>query len=281
MSGQLYLCATPIGNLGDITLRVLETLKSVDIIAAEDTRNTKKLLNYYNINTPLTSYHEHNKYEKGKKIVDYILNGKNIALVSDAGTPGISDPGEELVYMCYEEGITVTALPGAVAAITALTISGLGTKSFVFEGFLSGNKRDRIIQLDRINNETRTIILYEAPHKLKKTLLDLKDVIDLNRKVSICKEITKKHEKVIQKTLQEMIHFYEINEPKGEYVIVIEGKNIEIIEKEKIQEWEKISIEEHMNYYLEQSISKKDAMKKVAKDRGLSKRDIYNYCLKK
>lgn len=273
-AGMLYLCATPIGNLDDMTFRVLETLKSVDIIAAEDTRNTIKLLNRFEIKTAMTSYHEYNKTEKAFTLIDEMKAGKNIALVTDAGTPAISDPGEVLVRMCQEEGITVTSLPGACACITALTLSGLPTRRFCFEGFLPPDKKERAHILDALKNEERTAILYEAPHHLKGTLKELYDALG-DRKITLCRELTKKFETVLPLTLKSAVEYYEENEPKGEYVLVIEGRSLEDIRAEERAEWENLTIEEHMDIYLSKGIDKKEAMKMVAKDRGVSKRDIY------
>lgn len=278
MSGTLYLCATPIGNLEDMTFRAVRILKEVDLIAAEDTRNSIKLLNHFEIKTPMTSYHEYNKIEKGHKLVGRLLNGENIALITDAGTPGISDPGEELVRMCYEAGIMVTAVPGAAACITALTISGLPTRRFAFEAFLPTDKKERQTVLHGLKEETRTIILYEAPHRLLKTLQLLCEILG-NRKVSVCRELTKKHETVFQTTLADAVTYYGANEPKGECVIVIEGKSFRQIKEEETARWEELTVEEHMEYYMKQNMSKKDAMKQVAKDRGVSKRDIYQALL--
>ena len=276
MSGTLFLCATPIGNLEDMTFRVIRTLKEVDLIAAEDTRNSIKLLNHFEIQTPMTSYHEYNKFDKGRKLVDKLLEGQDIALITDAGTPGISDPGEELVRMCYDEGITVTSLPGAAACITALTLSGLSTRRFVFEAFLPTDKKDREWVLKGLEQEFRTMILYEAPHRLVKTLKLLRERLG-NRKVTVCRELTKRYETAFATTLEEAADYYEQHDPKGECVLVIEGKNREEAAQEGRDRWEEMSIEAHMEHYLSQGISKKDAMKKVAKDRGVQKRDIYNY----
>ena len=278
MSGILYLCATPIGNLEDMTFRAVRILKEVDLIAAEDTRNSIKLLNHFEIRTPMTSYHEYNKIEKGYKLVERLVNGENIALITDAGTPGISDPGEELVKMCQEAGITVTAVPGAAACITALTISGLATRRFAFEAFLPTDKKERQAVLEELKEETRTIILYEAPHRLLKTLTVLKEHLG-NRKISICRELTKKHETVFVATLEEAIGYYEENAPKGECVLVLEGKSREEIRAQEQAQWEEMDIEAHMEYYLEQGFDKKEAMKKVAKDRGIGKRDVYQALL--
>ncbi len=278
MAGKLYLCATPIGNLEDITFRVIRTLKEVDLIAAEDTRNSIKLLNHFEISTPMTSYHEYNKIEKGKKLVEKLQSGMNIALITDAGTPGISDPGEELVKMCYEAGIEVTSLPGAAACITALTLSGLSTRRFAFEAFLPSDKKEKQAVIRELLNETKTIILYEAPHRLVRTLQELHENLG-NRRITVCRELTKKHETAFLTTLAEAVLYYEENEPKGECVLVIEGKSREDIKKEEVAKWEEMSISEHMEYYLAREIDKKEAMKMVAKDRGISKRDVYQELL--
>ena len=276
MSGTLYLCATPIGNLEDMTFRVIRTLKEVDLIAAEDTRNSIKLLNHFEIQTPMTSYHEYNKYEKGRKLVEKLQDGMNIALITDAGTPGISDPGEELVKMCYEAGISVTSLPGAAACITALTLSGLSTRRFAFEAFLPTDKKEKELVLQEIERETRTIIMYEAPHRLLKTLKMLSERLGKERRITVCRELTKRHETAFATTLEEACAYYNEQPPKGECVLVIEGRSREQIAQEEKAQWEEMSIEEHMEHYLAQGIDKKEAMKKVAKDRGVSKRDIYN-----
>lgn len=274
MAGKLYLCATPIGNLEDITYRVVRILKEVDLIAAEDTRNSIKLLNHFEIKTPMTSYHEHNKIEKGHKLVEKMQSGMNIALITDAGTPGISDPGEELVKMCYDKGIEVTSLPGAAACITALTLSGLSTRRFAFEAFLPSDKKEKQQVLKELVNETRTMILYEAPHRLVRTLQELSDCLG-NRRITICRELTKKHETAFTTTISEAIIYYEANDPKGECVLVIEGRSREELRQEEVSKWEEMSIQEHMEYYLQQGMDKKEAMKQVAKDRGVSKRDVY------
>lgn len=276
MTGTLYLCATPIGNLEDMTFRVIRTLKEVDLIAAEDTRNSIKLLNHFEIQTPMTSYHEYNKYEKGRKLVERLLEGQNIALITDAGTPGISDPGEELVKMCYESGIPVTSLPGAAACITALTISGLSTRRFAFEAFLPSDKKEREQILRELETETRTMIFYEAPHRLVKTLKLLLEHLG-NRKITVCRELTKRHETAFAATLEDAVVYYEANAPKGECVLVLEGKSREQMQKEKRKQWEEMTIEDHMEVYEKQGMDKKSAMKAVAKDRGVSKRDIYQY----
>lgn len=278
MAGKLYLCATPIGNLEDMTFRVVRTLGEVDLIAAEDTRNSIKLLNHFEIKTPMTSYHEYNKIEKGKKLVEKLQEGMNIALITDAGTPGISDPGEELVKMCYEAGIEVTSLPGPAACITALTLSGLSTRRFAFEAFLPTDKKEKQAVLRELENETRTIIMYEAPHRLVKTLQELLENLG-NRKITVCRELTKKHETAFATTLEDAVRYYGENDPKGECVLVIEGRSREELRQEEVAKWEEMSIEEHMEYYLNQGVAKKEAMKLVAKDRGVSKRDIYQHLL--
>lgn len=279
MAGKLFLCATPIGNLEDITYRVVRTLKEVDLIGAEDTRNSIKLLNHFDIKTPMTSYHEFNKYDKAKVLVQDMLQGKNIALITDAGTPGISDPGEELVRQCYEAGIEVTSLPGAAACITALTMSGQKTRRFVFEAFLPKDKKEKQQALESLKNEVRTTIIYEAPHRLVKTLKELEKTIG-NRPLTICRELTKKYEEAFQTTISEAIEYYDSKEPKGEYVLVIAGKPMEEIQAEKREQWELMTIEEHVQFYMNQDMDKKTAMKMVAKDRGVSKRDIYNELIK-
>lgn len=278
MAGKLYLCATPIGNLEDMTYRVVRTLGEVDLIAAEDTRNSIKLLNHFEIKTPMTSYHEYNKIEKGKKLVEKLQSGMDIALITDAGTPGISDPGEELVKMCYEAGIEVTSLPGAAACITALTLSGLSTRRFAFEAFLPTDKKEKQAVLKELEDETRTIILYEAPHRLLRTLQEMLENLG-NRRITVCRELTKKYETAFATTLEEALSYYEANEPKGECVLVLEGKSRAELRQEEVAKWEEMSIQEHMDYYLNQGIDKKEAMKKVAKDRGIGKRDVYQQLL--
>ncbi len=274
MSGTLYLCATPIGNLEDITLRVIRTLKEVDLIAAEDTRHSIKLLNHFEIKTPMTSYHEFNKVEKARYLVEQLKAGVNIALITDAGTPGISDPGEELVKQAYAAGITVTSLPGACAAVTALTLSGLSTRRFTFEAFLPSDKKERQQVLEELKNDTRTVILYEAPHRLGKTLFELKEALG-DRNISIIKELTKLHETVWQTTLSEAITVFEKEEAKGEYVLVLEGRSNHELMEERQERWGAVALTEHMRIYMDQGMDKKEAMKAVAKDRGVSKRDIY------
>ena len=278
MQGTLYLCATPIGNLEDITFRVLRILKEVDVIAAEDTRNSIKLLNHFEIHTPMTSYHEYNKFDKGRELVEQLRAGKNIALITDAGMPGISDPGEELVKMCAEAGITVTVLPGACACVTALTLSGLGTRRFAFEAFLPSDKKERQNVLEELKSETRTMIIYEAPHRLRKTLGELRDTLG-NRRISVCRELTKKHETIFRTDLEAAIRHYEAEAPRGECVLVIEGRSREEMEKEKQAAWEQMTIAEHVALYEQQGIQHKEAMRLAAKDRGVSKRDIYQALL--
>lgn len=278
MAGKLYLCATPIGNLEDITFRVLRTLKEVDLIAAEDTRNSIKLLNHFEIKTPMTSYHEFNKIEKAYQLVDRMREGKNIALITDAGTPGISDPGEDIVRICYEEGIEVTSLPGPAACITALTMSGLPTRRFAFEAFLPRDKKERAAVLKQLKNETRTMIIYEAPHHLIKTLEELFEILG-DRKITVCRELTKRYEEKTLTTISECLNYYKENEPRGEYVLVIDGKTFKEMEEEERKAWETMSLEEHMAMYETQGTSHKEAMKLVAKDRGISKRDVYQALL--
>ncbi len=276
--GKLYLCATPIGNLEDITLRVLNTLKQVDLIAAEDTRNSIRLLNHFDIKTPMTSYHEYNKIEKAYRLVDKMRAGSNIAVITDAGTPGISDPGEELVRICYEEGIEVTSLPGPAACITALTMSGLPTRRFAFEAFLPKEKKERAAILRELKNETRTIILYEAPHRLTKTLQELLEALG-DRRISVCRELTKRYEEKTITTISESLAYYTENEPRGEYVLVVEGKTLGEVAREEQASWERMSLEEHMALYEEKGTPRKEAMRLVARDRGLSRREVYQALL--
>ncbi|MCM1496515.1 MAG: 16S rRNA (cytidine(1402)-2'-O)-methyltransferase [Bacteroides sp.] len=278
MPGQLYLCATPIGNLEDITYRVVRILQEVDLIAAEDTRNSIKLLNHFGIKTPMTSYHEYNKYDKARTLVGKLQEGQNVALITDAGTPGISDPGEELVRQCQEAGIPVTSLPGACACVTALTLSGLSTRRFCFEAFLPPEKKERAFILEGLRTETRTIILYEAPHRLVRTLEELLENLG-NRRATICRELTKKHETVFQTTLEEAAVFYTEHEPKGECVLVLEGVSFQALEEENRRQWEAMEIPEHVDFYMNQGMDKKAAMKQAAADRGISKRDIYQALL--
>mgnify|MGYP002795898269 FL=1 len=278
MKGKLYLCATPIGNLEDITFRVLRTLKEADLIAAEDTRNSRKLLNHFEIKTPMTSYHEYNKYEKGRWLIRQMEEGKQIALITDAGTPGISDPGEELVAMCWEAGVEVTSLPGPAACVTALTVSGLSTRRFSFEAFVPQDKKQRQEVLEEMKRDTRTLILYEAPHRLIKTLEELLKELG-NRRITVCRELTKKHETLFKTDLEKALDWYRENPPKGECVLVLEGISREEMKAEERSRWEDISVPDHMEFYLKQGMEKKEAMKQVAKDRGVSKRDIYGILL--
>ncbi len=280
MTGMLYLCATPIGNLGDMTPRVVETLREVDLIAAEDTRNSIKLLNHFEIKTSMTSYHEYNKVEKADYLVAQMQQGKDVALVTDAGTPGISDPGEVLVAKCHEAGIAVTSLPGAAACIAALTLSGLSTRRFCFEAFLPADKKEKAAILEELKEESRTIILYEAPHHLVRTLGELAEALG-NRRLTLCRELTKKFETVLPTTIEGALSLYEKEEPRGEYVLVIEGKSL-LQKREEVREsWLSMSIEEHMAYYTETGLDEKSAMKQVAKDRGVPKREIYQHLLTK
>lgn len=277
--GELYLCATPIGNLEDMTFRCIRILKEADVIAAEDTRNSIKLLNHFEIKTPMTSYHEFNKVEKARVLVDKMLHGETVALITDAGTPGISDPGEELVRQCVEAGIRVTPVPGAAACINALIISGMPTRRFCFEAFLPSDKKEKAEVLEQLKTEQRTIIIYEAPHRLIRTLTELEGTLGGMRKIAVCKELTKRHETVYRDTISGALNYYTINEPKGEYVLVIEGKSSEELVLEKRPAWDDMSIEEHMEMYTSKGMDRKEAMKQVAKDRGVSKRDIYNALL--
>lgn len=280
MAGMLYLCATPIGNLEDITLRVLRILQEADVIAAEDTRQTRKLLTHYEIRTPLTSYHEHNKMEKTPVLIKRMLEGETIALVTDAGTPAISDPGEDLARACYEAGIQVTSLPGPAAVITALTLSGMKARRFTFEGFLPTDKKERESVLARLADTTCTTVFYEAPHRLLKTLEVLEGVVGGQRKIAVCKELTKKHEKALRFTMEEALAFYTENPPRGEFVLVLDGADEDKLREERQDQWKEIPLTEHMQQYLDQGMDKKSAMKQVAKDRGVSKRDVYNALLK-
>ena len=276
--GKLYICATPIGNLGDMTPRAVEALKSVDLIAAEDTRNSIRLLNHFDIHTPMTSYHEYNRFEKADELVAKMLQGTSVAVITDAGTPCISDPGEVLVQKCVEAGIPVTSLPGPSAVITALTLSGFSVRRFVFEGFLppKPKKRDRAEALDRLKAETGTIVLYEAPHHLKETLKELEAALGPDRRIALCREMTKLHEEVVRTTIREAIEL----EPRGEYVLVIEGADPEKLQAETAARFDELSLEEHVQSYIDQGLDRKEAMKAAAKDRGLSRRDVYNALLK-
>ena len=278
MSGILYLVATPIGNLEDMTYRAVRILQEADLIAAEDTRNSVKLLQHFEISTPMTSYHEFNKIEKAKTLIEKLQEGQNIAVITDAGTPGISDPGEELVKMCYDSGIEVQTIPGAAACITAITSSGQACRRFSFEAFLPKDKKDRARVLEEMERETRTMIVYESPHHLKATLAELEECLG-DREITICRELTKKYEEKVKTTLSDANAFYKENDPRGEYVLVIAGKSKSQVQQEEQMKWENVSIEEHMEIYLSQGMDKKAAMKAVAKDRGVSKRDIYQALL--
>lgn len=278
MAGTLYLCATPIGNLEDMTFRAVRVLKEADLVAAEDTRNSRKLLEHFGIRTPMTSYHEYNKLEKGRKLVERLQEGRDIALITDAGTPGISDPGEELVRMCREAGIEVTVVPGAAACVAALVVSGLSTRRFAFEAFLPADKKERREVLEELKGETRTMVIYEAPHRLVKTLRLLLETLG-DRQVRVCRELTKKHETVFSALLSEAVSYYEAEEPRGECVLVVEGKSRKAIRDEEAAKWEDMSLGGHMAYYESQGMSRKEAMKCVAKDRGVGKREIYQALL--
>ena len=277
--GMLYLCATPIGNLKDITERVLETFQSVDVIAAEDTRNSIHLLTHFGIKTPLTSYHEYNKYDKAEVLIGRMRAGEDVALITDAGTPAISDPGEVLVQMCNDAGIRVTSLPGAAACITALTLSGLHTRRFCFEGFLPSDKKELADVLEDLKKEYRTIIVYEAPHHLKKTLSLLSDTLG-DRKITICRELTKKFETVMPTTFGKALEYYESEEPRGEYVLVIEGADRDAAKRELQSSFESMSVEDHVAMYEAKGFDRKAAMKKAAEDRGVPKREIYSILYK-
>ena len=274
MSGCLYLVATPIGNLEDMTFRAVRILQEADEIAAEDTRNSRKLLTHFDIHTSMTSYHEFNKYDKAEVLVQKMSEGRTIALITDAGTPGISDPGEVLVQRCYEAGIPVIPVPGACAAVNALVASGQGTRRFSFEAFLPQDKKERRQVLRELHAETRTIVLYEAPHRLVKTLEELAEVQG-DRPVTICKELTKKHESFRKTTLREALEFFQEEEPRGEYVLVIAGKTREEQEQERQAQFEDLSIPEHMAHFLEEGMTEKEAMKAVAQERGIPKREVY------
>ena len=278
MSGTLYLVATPIGNMEDMTYRAVRILSEVDLIACEDTRTSRKLLDHFDIHTPTTSYHEFNKIEKAPALLRALDEGKDVALISDAGSPGISDPGEELVAMCYGEGYNVSAIPGATASVVALTSSGQKTRRFAFEAFLPKDKKERRRVLEEMERETRTLIVYEAPHRLKETLKELHQALG-NRSITICRELTKKFEEHRKTTIEEAMAYYEQNDPRGEYVLIIAGKTKEEIAAEETARWEELSLEEHLQKYLDEGLEKKEAMKAVAKDRGVSKRDIYNSLL--
>lgn len=276
---MLYICGTPIGNLEDMTYRVVRVLSEVDLIAAEDTRQSVKLLNHFDIKTPLTSYYEHNKDVKGPQLIKLLQEGKDIALVTDAGMPGISDPGEDLIKLCYENDVPVTVVPGPTAVVTALVLSGLNSRSYIFEGFLPRNKKQRTEVLERLVDESRTTVFYEAPHHLVDTLESIYKTVG-DRNIAVARELTKKHETVNRGTVGEVLKYFKKNEPKGEFVLVLEGKDKEKIKEDKIASFEEMTIEEHFNMYIEQGMSEKDAMKQVAKDRGIGKRDVYAYIKK-
>ncbi len=278
MAGTLFVCATPIGNLGDMTPRVIECLKNVELIAAEDTRESLRLLNRFDIHTALTSYHEHNKFDKADKLISVLLEGKDVALVTDAGTPAISDPGEVLVRKCHEAGIRVTSLPGASALVTALSLSGLPSRRFVFEGFLPPENKMRRGVLKALSEERRTIVLYEAPHRLKKTLSELEEYLGA-RELALCRELTKKHEEILHMTLPEAIRYYETNEPRGEFVLVIAPGSEEEVLSDRKRALEGLTLEEHVLLYMEKGMEKKAAMKQVACDRGISRREVYQTLL--
>lgn len=274
--GKLYLCATPIGNLEDMPVRAVRIMREADLIAAEDTRNSIKLLNHFEIKTPMTSYHEYNKVDKAAVLVDKILAGQTVALITDAGTPGISDPGEELVRQAVAAGIEVIPVPGPAACINALIISGLPTRRFVFEAFLPSDKKERQAVLEELKRETRTMIIYEAPHRLLKTLEELESLLGGERRIAVCKELTKKHETVYRAVLSEAVLYYTENEPRGEYVLVVEGLDRQEIVRQEQEAWREMSVEEHLALYMNQGIERKEAIKLVAKDRGVPKREIYN-----
>lgn len=277
--GILYLCATPIGNLEDMPVRAVRIMKEADLIAAEDTRNSIKLINHFEIDTPMTSYHEYNKVDKAKVLVDKMLAGQTVALITDAGTPGISDPGEELVRQAVQAGINVTSVPGPAACINALIISGLPTRRFVFEAFLPSDKKERAAVLEELSHETRTMIIYEAPHRLCRTLAELAEVLGGDRQIAVCKELTKRHETVYRSDIKGAVDYYNANEPRGEYVLVIAGLNREDIIRDKQDAWKEMPLEEHLKHYESQGIERREAIKLVAKDRGVPKREIYNMTL--
>ena len=279
MSGILYLVATPIGNMEDMTFRAVRILKEVDLIAAEDTRTSAPLLAHYDIKTPLTSYHEFNKIDKAETLVGKLLSGANIAAITDAGTPGISDPGEELVKKCYEAGVRVEAVPGPAAVITAVTSSGQDCRRFAFEAFLPREKKERQRIIEELKSETRTIVMYESPHHLTITIKDLEQALGADREITICRELTKKFEEKIKMTLGEAVKYYEDNAPRGEYVLCIAGKTKEQVQQEKIEQWDGVSTTEHVEYYVNQGKDKKEAMKMAAKDLGVSKSEIYKRLL--
>lgn len=278
MNGKLVLCATPIGNLQDMTPRVVAALREADLIAAEDTRNSIKLLNHFDISVPMTSYHEYNKTEKAEYLITYMREGKTVALITDAGTPAISDPGEVLVQKCLEQGIPITSLPGACACITGLTLSGLSTRRFCFEGFLPSDKKEKREILEELSGESRTIVLYEAPHRLVRTLTELKETLG-NRRITLCRELTKKFETILPTTLEDALTLYESETPRGEYVLILEGRSLADKKKAAMEDWQQLTIGEHMKFLEEQGITGKEAMKLAASQRGISRRDVYQYLL--
>lgn len=278
-TGELFLCATPIGNLEDMPVRAVRIMKEADLIAAEDTRNSIKLINHFEIDTPMTSYHEYNKVDKAKVLVDKMLAGQTVVLITDAGTPGISDPGEELVRQAVQAGINVTSVPGPAACINALIISGLPTRRFVFEAFLPSDKKERAAVLEELSHETRTMIIYEAPHRLCRTLAELAEILGGDRQIAVCKELTKRHETVYRSDIKGAVDYYNANEPRGEYVLVIAGLNREDIILDKQDAWKEMPLEEHLKHYESQGIERREAIKLVAKDRGVPKREIYNMTL--
>ena len=278
-TGELFLCATPIGNLEDMPVRAVRIMKEADLLAAEDTRNSIKLINHFEIDTPMTSYHEYNKVDKAKVLVDKMLAGQTVALITDAGTPGISDPGEELVRQAVQAGINVTSVPGPAACINALIISGLPTRRFVFEAFLPSDKKERAAVLEELSHETRTMIIYEAPHRLCRTLAELAEILGGDRQIAVCKELTKRHETVYRSDIKGAVDYYNANEPRGEYVLVIAGLNREDIIRDKQDAWKEMPLEEHLKHYESQGIERREAIKLVAKDRGVPKREIYNMTL--
>ena len=278
MSGKLYLVGTPIGNLKDITLRALETLRECDVVAAEDTRQTLKLLNHFNIKKAMISYHKFNENDKSSEIIDLLLSGKNIALVTDAGMPGISDPGSVIIKRCIEGNIPFEIIPGATALITALVYSGIDTDKFVFRGFLPRENKDKKEVLEEIKGYRDTIIIYEAPHRLKNTLVFIKEILG-DRNISICRELTKLHENIFRDTIKDAIEYYAEKQPRGEYVLVISGKSDEDIQKERKAKWENITIQEHILNYIKQGFTKKEAIKMTSKERGIPKSEVYKHSL--
>ena len=274
LKSTLYLVATPIGNLADISERALKVLSEVDFIAAEDTRNSARLLSAFGIKKELVSYHEHNKKSSGERLVARLLSGESCAVITDAGMPAISDPGEDIVKLCADAGITVSVIPGACAAVSALSVSGLGTRRFAFEGFLSANKSERKKQLEKVKSDDRTLIFYEAPHKLKATLQDMCEVFGDERKISLCRELTKLNEEIMRTTLSGACSYYSQNEPRGEYVLIVEGYDGEVVD-EGVQQLLSVSPDEHVSRYESQGLSRMDAIKRAAKDRGMSKSELY------